>query len=416
MLKTIMLATIIFLAGVQTTVAASIHKVHEGAGDIALVFIHGYSGHPSETFSHSGQNPVKWSDLILSESDVDGFGRHGNSLSIYSVDYTDACDTKISIDDIASQVISHRKFTRVFDDHNHVFFVVHSMGGLVLKRILLQFQQSGQRRYIDRIIGAVFLGVPAEGSDLARYLDKAGGVFAYFSRLVADIFDLSCAQITQLKSHESDNFWISQLQSDWSQLVELRRKSAFPLHIPCAYEAKPEASVFGAEVHVVPRLYASSTCSGPLHPINTSHRNLAKPESSESPIHHWFISQFSSAVKKMRTAEIYVRPGNVDLSDILDAMERERNRVDKITGLKLTDVVAHLKSDKVKALYLKRKKYHAGTYPNLFEKISEDHNCLTVEVDEKRRTVILDIEEERTLVCSGERTIRWICDDMQCPE
>ena len=243
MLTRLIIIITIYISGIHTSGAVNVHRVHEGTGDIALVFFHGLAGHWEISFTHP-ENHTRWFDLITSESSGRGGDRVGSEFHIYSVDYADTFSTNTTIDEISTQVTDRSDFKALFADHNHIFFVSHSMGGLVLKRALVQIQQRGQMRYLNRVIGTVFLGVPSEGSELANLAEKAGGIGRFF----LDWLGADLSQVKDLRTVASGNSFLGQLQGDWGEFVEARRNSGFPFVVACAYETKPEVSVFGSDL------------------------------------------------------------------------------------------------------------------------------------------------------------------------
>ena len=79
-------------------------------------------------------------------------------------------------------------------EHQHISFVAHSLGGLVLSRMLLQLQESRQPRHQDelaRVRQVLFFGVPGGGANLAAL----GSNFSDSLNL-AEIADLRQLQAT----------------------------------------------------------------------------------------------------------------------------------------------------------------------------------------------------------------------------
>ena len=409
MLSRILAMIVLFFAGIQTSWAANVNRVYEGTGDVALVFFHGLAGHWENSFTQSEDN-IRWFDLIRSEGDDRRGGRAGAAFHIYSVDYADAFAANTTIDEIATQVTHRSDFKALFIDHNHLFFVSHSMGGLVLKRALIQIQQRGQTRYLNRVIGAALLGVPSEGSELADLANQAGGLGRFFvTQLGADL-----SQVKDMRTVASGNSFLGQLQGDWGELVEARRKSGFPFVVACAYENRPEISIFGNNLLIVPRLYTSSTCSGRPFPLNVTHMNLPKPIDANANAHDWLLGSIREALTQLEDAKIVSRPSTMSLDVLLDIISQERRYIDKVTKLPGTDEDIRILNDSVRSLYLKEEEYHAPTYARLLQRIAEDHSCLLLETDERQRRIELRIEGALECASSSKRGVA--CRMKHCPD
>ena len=409
MLTRLALIVAFLVSGCQSTSALEVRRVYMGTDDVALVFLHGMAGHWETSFTHP-DGDVSWFDLIRAVEDVQGTGRTGVGFHIYSVDYQDAFTANTTIDEIATQITQRSDFNALFLDHNHIFFVAHSMGGLVLKRALIQIQQRGQTRYLNRVIGAAMLGVPSEGSSLADLAEDAGGIGRFFVRWMG----ADWSQVNDLRTVEAGNSFLLQLQGDWAELVEARRQSGFPFLIACAYEKKPEVSVLGEELWIVPRLYASSTCSGRPFPLNVTHTRLPKPVDSSANSHDWVLGNISKALRRLQAAEIVSRPSWMSLDVLLDIIGQERLYVDTVTGLRGADEDISLRDDAVRNLQLNERDYHAPTYADLLMRIAKDHSCFSLIVDDRRRAIELWVEGALACEDGGRGTIA--CDLEHCPK
>ena len=284
------------------------------------------------------------------------------------------------------------------------------MGGLVLKRALIQIQQRGQTRYLNRVIGAAFLGVPAEGAELADFANRAGGIGRFFT----EWFGADWSQVSDMRTVASGNSFLGQLQGDWGELVEARRESGFPFFVPCAYETRPEVSMPGSDLLIVPRLYASSTCSGRLFPLNVTHTKLPKPVNGNASAHDWLLQRITEALVQLERAKIVSRPSNTSLDLLLDNISQERRYIDRATGLHGTDEDIRLRDESVRNLHLNEKEYHAPTYADLLSQIAEDHSCLLLEADGRRRKMELWVEGALECAPSSARGIA--CRMENCPD
>lgn len=214
------LAALALLSFTASTTEAQLVVTRSGNGDIAVVFVHGLGGHPTKSFTNPDTGAT-WFDLLRSERELDSSGRTGTSVYIYSVDYADAADGELSIEDIATRLTGRGDWDKLFADHDNIWFVAHSMGGLVLKRALLQTDQFSKRP-LSRVRGALFLGTPAKGAELANLVNELesrglGGEW------IARALGFNPAQVRELAS---DNTWLD----NWNRTGRCCMVSGKPRH------------------------------------------------------------------------------------------------------------------------------------------------------------------------------------------
>ena len=324
------LTTILFLI-LSAPVSATevIRHGEQATGGAALLFLHGLGSDHERGFTHP--NGQRWQTLIQREGNRRLGRRRLGGWTFYSIDYSDALT--LAIEEIAVTITGHSRFQSLFHDHNHLFFVAHSLGGLVLKRVLLQMQQRGQTPYLNRILGAALLGVPTAGSPLA----DAANDYSIFGRPLANWLGVELSQVRELQTVEAGNTFLLQLQNDWNELVERRLRTGFPFHIACAYETRPEVENAFVNVTVVPRFYTTNAgCSGRPMPLNASHTMLPKPADQNAPVHDWLLVEINRAIRRLEGAEIVSRESWMSLDDLLTFIDMEHGTKDHQTGLPYT--------------------------------------------------------------------------------
>lgn len=150
-----------------------------------------------------------------------------------------------------------------------IIFVVHSIGGLVCKKMILlsqNHQDSEFRDIFNSLRGVIFLGTPHQGSwlaDLAKAPAAALGLFKSVSVSLLDIL-------------ETENEVLKELQKEF--LTTLRKEHANNRHIDvvCFYE---ELTSYGRFM-IVPRSSAVLD-SYEDYGIAANHRNMVKYSSAE---------------------------------------------------------------------------------------------------------------------------------------
>ncbi len=141
-----------------------------GASCGSVVFVHGLRGHVYNTWRRGAKDGTFW-PLWLAE-DIEG-------LTVYSLAYdaplTNWLGTAMPVQDRAANVLEC--LLGEADLRNgSVAFVCHSLGGLVVKKILLNLQQQAAGRpdaadMLDRVTRVVFAATPHTGSGKANLLE-----------------------------------------------------------------------------------------------------------------------------------------------------------------------------------------------------------------------------------------------------
>lgn len=130
------------------------HYVREGNPDRVLVFVHGIFGDAEGTWTSPPD--AYWPDLIA------GDAQFGNT-DIYVAAYDTGVGNSMSIDEVAEGLDQRFGDAGVFGKHRQVIFVCHSLGGLIVQRLLLKHR--AEARQVPLIY---FYGTPQTGAQIAR--------------------------------------------------------------------------------------------------------------------------------------------------------------------------------------------------------------------------------------------------------
>jgi hypothetical protein len=137
----------------------------------SVVFVHGLGGHVYGTWRRGADDDTFW-PLWLAR-DVEG-------LAVYSLAYeapaSNWLGTSMPLQDRAVNIFEIL-LTEPGLRTGPVIFVCHSLGGLVVKKILLNLQQQATRRpeaadFLQRVTEVVFAATPHTGSAQATWLDR----------------------------------------------------------------------------------------------------------------------------------------------------------------------------------------------------------------------------------------------------
>lgn len=136
-----------------------------------VIFVHGLGGHIYETWRRASNDNTFW-PLWLAE-DVEG-------IAVYALGYqappTNWLGTSMPLQDRAGNVRA-RLLATLGERDEPIAFVCHSLGGLIVKQLLLDLQQQKDRNpqaaaFLKRIRQIVFLATPHTGSWKGTLLDR----------------------------------------------------------------------------------------------------------------------------------------------------------------------------------------------------------------------------------------------------
>src|ERR1700722_19040373 len=146
------------------------HWVRKPQGDTAAIFVHGIFSN-SEGCWTNGKSGAYWPDLLAAEGSL-------SSIGIYVFSYRTKWSTgSYSISDAAEMLNAQLGFDKVSDLRN-LIFVCHSMGGIVVRKFLVERQLT----LIDKSIriGLLLVASPSLGSE---YASRFAIVSRFFGQL-----------------------------------------------------------------------------------------------------------------------------------------------------------------------------------------------------------------------------------------
>ena len=143
----------------------------KGKPRASVVFVHGLGGHVYDTWRRGADDNTFWPVWLA--QDVEG-------LAVYSLAYeapaSNWLGTSMPLQDRAVNIFEVL-LTEPGLRTGPVIFVCHSLGGLIVKKVLLNLQQQAMRRpeaadLLARVVEIVFAATPHTGSAQATWLDR----------------------------------------------------------------------------------------------------------------------------------------------------------------------------------------------------------------------------------------------------
>lgn len=218
-----------------------------------IVFVHGIRDNGNLTWTNSETN-ANWLEMIKEDDRFVGFdlaSYHYSSMLFQS--------GSLSISSVADQ-LAFRLDSELVDAYDSIVFVAHSMGGIVVRNLLLK-----NNLISEKVPLVYFLATPTAGADIAK---------------LAGILDFNSRQLRALTSFEKSNFLQNQ-NSSW------RASELFStVYSLCAFESKPTHNIM-----VVDQASAQSLCSKRTIPSGETHTGIAKPYSRDSIVYKVFADQ-----------------------------------------------------------------------------------------------------------------------------
>lgn len=225
-----------------------------------VVFLHGYLGDPTSTWTNE-QTKHFWPQSLVQDESFAG-------VDAFVFGYrTAALATTLNVTELAAALKEYLEEAGALDSSkfNNLVFVTHSMGGLVARELLM-----GYRGIADKTKFIYFLATPTNGSQVA----DIGRLFS------------NNPQLQGLAVSTPDSY-LGTVLSRWSRSTLSNSRyyrEAITSH--CAYEKLPvgEQPPFKGVV-VVPQSSATALCNGDVEGVDASHVSIAKPANRQQLIY-----------------------------------------------------------------------------------------------------------------------------------
>lgn len=230
-----------------------LRELRNDGRDNLIVFVHGLRDNGNLTWTN-GETKVVWPEMLSKDDRFEGF-----DISSYHYSSMLFQNGSLSVSHVADQ-LAFRLDQNLVDKYENIVFVAHSMGGLVVRNLLIKNDFLS-----DKVPLIYFLATPTAGSDIAR---------------LAKVIDLGNSQLDAMTSFEQSNFLQDQA-SAWRA-----SKMFSEVYSLCAFENKLTIGVL-----VVDQASAQSLCTERTVPSEESHSGIAKPYSENSIVYKAFADR-----------------------------------------------------------------------------------------------------------------------------
>lgn len=250
---------------------------HKGRHKKIIIFVHGLWGDPKTSFAD-------WPDFIAKdEKEVRG----QLALSTYAVatlGYPAKMGDRLSLREVQTRLLKELEDKGIFDDYEQIFFICHSLGGLVIKGLLIDLKMESSE-YFQKIAAIFLIATPSQGAPLTNWISALLQIIV--GRLVVDI------------QTKDSNTYLQKLEEQWLTILR-KRENQFPLpHIYGAYEKK----AFKGLKIAVQEIYTATFYDEPPIAINADHIEIVKPKSPDDSIYTWVQGRIAALQKELGSIE-----------------------------------------------------------------------------------------------------------------
>ncbi|KAE9343754.1 hypothetical protein PF008_g9543 [Phytophthora fragariae] len=163
-----------YLDGIHPLHLSGSTSAQQSDYDVDIVFVHGLLGCPFSTWTCGEEEGTVWAQQWL----LDDMKQEGLNPRVLSVGYDSQLLASGSVwkpmcfEDTGIEILTQLNAARVGCGDRPVVFVTHSLGGVLLKQVLLASAnpdaEDDEASLINNVNGVVFFGVPHHGSPVAQ--------------------------------------------------------------------------------------------------------------------------------------------------------------------------------------------------------------------------------------------------------
>jgi tetratricopeptide (TPR) repeat protein len=227
---------VLFAINCQAQNPSGSHYVRQAHKDSVIVFVHGVLGEQQSTWTNASTKAY-WPALIKDDP-------YFNDFDIFVVGYPSKFfHSSYTVEELVEVMRRDLDDAGVFAKHKYVYFVCHSMGGLVVRGYLTRYQKRA-----SQVPMIYFFSTPTTGAGIAGLTSLLSS-----NRQMGGLLPIDA------------NEYLASIQKNWLA-------AQFPIASYCAYET---LDTYG--IRVVSESSATNLCNRPLDPIDTDHLDIVKP-------------------------------------------------------------------------------------------------------------------------------------------
>jgi len=240
--------------------------INKAQGDTTVVFVHGILSGGEECWKNV--NGSYWPELLKNQK---GFEKTGIYVFSYSTGFFSG---NYSIGDAVDSLWEFAGLDKIFQNTRKLVFVCHSMGGILVRRFLVKYQQALSEKAISA--GLFLVASPSLGSEYANWLTVLTGIMGH-------------TQAKALKFSQQ-NVWLNDLDRDFQNL----KSAENPGFVITGKElTEDRAMVFKKffRKQIVEPFSGARYFGHPYKVPFSDHVSIAKPENADA-IQHRLLCKF----------------------------------------------------------------------------------------------------------------------------
>jgi pimeloyl-ACP methyl ester carboxylesterase len=329
--------------------------------DKLIVFVHGFGSDAKAAWT-SDRTGAYWPQLILRDGEL-------SSYAVLTTSYNSPpLRLGATIEQTAEALGTALKDEGIYTRFSQIIFIAHSMGGLIVRRMLVLLRNSGDDAALQRVAAVFFFATPTSG---ARLADLAGWI-----SVNPQAHDLETSDV---------NTFLQSLDNDWEDLLRQRslRTEGNP-QIFCSYELQRTRVSLFTYVKIVPELYSKTTCDDVPAGFDRDHFTLVKPDDDHDDVYKWTRVRLLGV--RGRIGQVMWNGGETlgTLVDRLQRAYRDNHTVPEIVRF------SPGAERSISKLWIPPADYRRDSWGELFQTVAVDHRCLSVNIVEPGHIVELN--------------------------
>jgi hypothetical protein len=260
------------------------------ASDTVFVFVHGLHSHSATCWlvEERGQPTQYWPYLVLKDERL---GRPSVFLGGYTLGQSgNLFQASVELEEALEN-------SRVLVLYRNIVFIAHSMGGVVVRRMLVNFKE----KFRGKKLGLLFFASPSGGSDVADW-----------GSMLLSIWGIRRPDIDRLRT---DSIYLQELDQEFHDLLVGRHQAdSDRLDIKGA-DLIEQDGYGGTPVLVVPWLSAARDFPEYKY-LSGDHSSIVKPTDQNSPSHKFVVDFYKAFMSQGTNGPLYPASAAAPAPDI----------------------------------------------------------------------------------------------------